>query len=421
MLEGFLERSKAVRRLRVGIFGPFVDSFISDAVAAGFSDATIRMQLWILERFQAWLVRRGHAVTELSPDVVAEFVKASRRRRKRRGMSRPAGGEGSTLQHFLRHLESSGAISLLSPPEKMSATEQILDRFGIFLKCERGLSPKTVQRYASFARRLLLARFKSSEPNLSRLTPGDISRFITRHAASMVPKEAQLMTSALRAFFRFLLQYGEINQDLAAVVPTVADWRRAQVPHFITQTQVRAMLETCDRSTTCGRRNYALLLILARLGLRASEVMNLRLTDIDWRAGEITVHGKGKLVDRLPLPQDVGEALAEYLQHGRPKCKVTEVFVRDRAPHRRFANASCVSSIVRRALHRAGFVDLPKFGAQLLRSSLATAMLHDGASMSEIGEVLRHRSPNTTELYVKVDFEGLRSLAQPWPVHGGAR
>ena len=229
------------------------------------------------------------------------------------------------------------------------------------------------------------------------------------------------MTSALRSFFRFLLQSGEIERDLAGVVPTVANWRRAQIPEFITPTQIKAMLETCDRSTPCGRRNYALLLILARLGLRASEVMDLRLTDINWRAGEITIHGKGKLVDRLPLPQDVGEALVDYLQHGRPKCKVAEVFVRDRAPHRRFGNASCVSSIVRRALHRAGFVDLPKCGAQLLRSSLATAMLHDGASMSEIGEVLRHRSPNTTELYVKVDFGGLRSLAQSWPGHGGAQ
>ena len=275
MLEGFLNRSKAVKRLRIGLFGSFLDSYVDESVKAGYRAATIRMQLWLLDGFQSWLEAKGLAVADLNPAVVDEFVKGRRRWRKRRSMSRAAGGENITLQLLLQRLEARGVISLLPVPKEVSATEQLAERFGTFLKRERGLNPKTIHGYMPYVRRLLDERFRKCELDLSKLTPNDVSRFITRHAPSMSPKRAQLMTSALRSFFRFLLQYGEIDQDLAATVPTVADWCRARVPQFITQTQVTAMLKTCDRSTTCGRRNYALLLILARLGLRASEVMEV--------------------------------------------------------------------------------------------------------------------------------------------------
>jgi site-specific recombinase XerD len=226
------------------------------------------------------------------------------------------------------------------------------------------------------------------------------------------------MTTAFRSFFRFLFRSGELEVDLAASVPTVAAWRLSTVPKYLIPEEVERMLGACDRRSSTGRRNYAILLLLARLGLRAGEVVSLKLDDIDWRAGEITVRGKGLFHDRMPLPPDVGEALTSYLRLDRPTCRTRRVFVCMKAPRRGFAGPSTLTTIVRRALDRA---DLhPAFkGAHLLRHSLATSMLRSGATMGEIGEVLRHRVPNTTEIYAKVDFDGLRSLAHPWPIGGG--
>jgi site-specific recombinase XerD len=190
------------------------------------------------------------------------------------------------------------------------------------------------------------------------------------------------------------------------------------VPKYLVPEEVERVIGGCDRKTSTGRRNYAILLLLARLGLRAGEVVALKLDDLDWRAGEINIRGKGLFHDRMPLPPDVGAAIASYLSKDRPPCQTRRVFICMKAPHRGFAGPSTLTTIVRRAL---GQADLhPAFkGAHLLRHSLATSMLRSGATMSEIGEVLRHREPNTTEIYAKVDFDGLRSLAQPWPIGGG--
>jgi site-specific recombinase XerD len=228
------------------------------------------------------------------------------------------------------------------------------------------------------------------------------------------------MTTAFRSFFRFLFQSGELQADLSAAVPTVADWRLSTIPKYLLPDEIERVVGSCDRQTSTGRRDYAILLLLARLGLRAGEVVALELDDIDWRAGEILVRGKGLLHDRMPLPVDVGQALTSYLRMDRPACKTRRVFVCMKAPRSGFTGPSTVATIVRRALDRAGLDPVFK-GAHLLRHSLATRMLRSGASMSEIGEVLRHRTPSTTEIYAKLDFEGLRSLAQPWPNGGGAR
>jgi integrase/recombinase XerD len=233
-------------------------------------------------------------------------------------------------------------------------------------------------------------------------------------------RRAQLMTTAFRSFFRFLFQSGELQADLSAAVPTVADWRLSTIPKYLLPNEVDRLVASCDRQTSTGRRDYAILLLLARLGLRAGEIVGLQLDDVDWRAGEILVRGKGLLHDRMPLPVDVGQALTSYLRTDRPVCKTCRVFVCTKAPRSGFAGPSTVTTIVRRALDRAGLNPIFK-GAHLLRHSLATTMLRSGASMGEIGEVLRHRIPSTTEIYAKLDFEGLRSLAQPWPHLGGTR
>ena len=228
------------------------------------------------------------------------------------------------------------------------------------------------------------------------------------------------MVTAFRSFFRFLFQNGELQSDLAASVPAVADWRLSIVPKYLLPAEVHRVLGSCDRRTSTGRRDYAVLLLLARLGLRAGEVVSLQLDDIAWRTGEILVRGKGLLHDWMPLPVDVGEALTAYLRKDRPPCKTRRVFVCMKAPRSGFAGPSTVSTIVRRALERAQLHPALK-GAHVMRHSLATSMLRSGASMGEIGEILRHRIPSTTEIYAKLDFEGLRSLAHPWPGVGGER
>jgi site-specific recombinase XerD len=226
------------------------------------------------------------------------------------------------------------------------------------------------------------------------------------------------MATALRSFFRFLFQDGQTDGDLARAIPAVPQWRLAEVPKYLEPEEVERVLRACQRDTTGGRRDQAILLLLARLGLRASEVIALELDDIDWRAGVLTVRGKGCSHDSLPLPADVGQALASYLRHHRPPCTTRRLFVRTRAPHRGLANPSSLSTIVTRALKRAGL--RPAFtGAHVLRHSLATGMLRSGASLDEIGEVLRHRAADTTAIYAKVDVRGLRSLALPWPTKGG--
>jgi len=226
------------------------------------------------------------------------------------------------------------------------------------------------------------------------------------------------MVTALRSFFRYLLHRGAIATDLAGCVPAVPNWSLSTLPRFLPAPTVEKLLKRCNRKTAVGRRNHAILLLLARLGVRAGEVINLSLDDIDWASGQITIHGKGGRSAPLPLPADVGTALAAYLRRDRPPSASRRVFLRHRAPLTGFANPSTLSSIVRRALQQAG-IESAHMGAHVLRHSLATSMLRNGGSLDEIGELLRHQSPNTTAIYAKVDVAALHTLALPWP--GGAR
>jgi len=269
-------------------------------------------------------------------------------------------------------------------------------------------------------RKFLIERFREKPPVIREVRSSDVSDFILRQAPTMSPRRVQLVTAAFRSFFRFLFQNGELQVNLALSVPSVADRRLATIPKYLSPDQVERVLGTCNRQTATGRRDYAILLMLARLGLRAGEVVSLQLDDVDWRAGELLVRGKGLLHDRMPLPVDVGEALTSYLRMDRPSCKTRRVFICMKAPRSGFAGPSTLTTIVRRALDRADLYPALR-GAHVLRHSLATTMLRSGASMNEIGEVLRHRNPSTTEIYAKLDFDGLRTLANPWPSLGGGR
>jgi len=289
------------------------------------------------------------------------------------------------------------------------------------LTTERGLAPVTVSDYVDVLRRFLTERFGNGPLDFSTLTVSTITTFVIRQARTMSPRYAQSMVSALRSICRFLRQRGAIDRDLAAAMPSVSDWRLATIPKYLNPEEVERVLQTCDGKTAVGRRDHAILLLLARLGLRAGEIIALELDDIRWRAGDILVRSSKRLpLDRLPLLAEVGDALATYLRRDRPPHTTRRVFLCTRAPRRGFANPSTVSTIVRRALARAGLSPALK-GAHLFRHSLATRMLRHGASLPEIGMVLRHRAVQTTEIYAKVDLDGLRALTQPWPETGGAR
>jgi site-specific recombinase XerD len=232
------------------------------------------------------------------------------------------------------------------------------------------------------------------------------------------PKRSKLLTSALRSFLQYARYCGKVKLDLAAAVPVVPNWTMTTIPRAISAHQVRRLLASIDRSTAVGRRDYAILLVLARLGLRSGEVAFLELDDIDWSVGQLNVHGKTGQRGELPLPTDVGKAIAEYLRNGRPLSASRRLFLRARAPVCGFRGASGVGSIVRHRLQRAG-IDAPTHGAHQFRHGLASEMLRQGASLVEIGELLGHRSPETTNIYAKVDLKALRTLALPWP--GGVR
>ena len=412
MLEKFLTDPAAVECRRAGLFGPHLDSFVATVSELGYARSTVRAQLWLLDHLERWLKRKSLAVVDLEEQVVNQFL-AKRRRKGRRSR-----GERRMVGDFLEHLREKGVIPLPAPTIDESPLATLYKRYEDYLRKERGLCAGSVTAYWPIVRHFIVERFRQGPICLAQLIPDDISPFLLRNARSGSPKSARLMVTALRSFFRFLFRHGETKTDLAGAVPAVAAWRLAEVPKYLEAEDVERIPHACDRSTSVGRRNYAVILLLVRLGLRGGEIVALKLDDIDWRAGVLTVHGKGCHHDRLPLPADVGEAVAAYLRQDRPRCATRRVFIRNRAPHRGFTGPSCISMIVRRALKRAGLQTEFK-GAHLLRHSLATRMLRRGASMAEIGEILRHRLPDTTEIYAKVDTKGLRSLALPWPTKGG--
>jgi site-specific recombinase XerD len=315
---------------------------------------------------------------------------------------------------LLEHLRDHGVIPVPVSEADSSSLSCIAGDFEHYLLHQRCLAPTTVQYYLATVRRFLGERFGTQPLRLAVLCPQDVTRFMVQQARRYSPGHAKLLATALRSFFRFLLQRGAIATDLANAVPTVPNWRLSPLPKFMKGEDVDCLLQSCDHSTPQGQRDYAILLLLARLGLRPGEVVAMEIDDLDWETGELLVRGKGGRRDRLPLPQDVGEALVTYLCHVRPRCTTRRVFIRMKAPQCGFANSIAICTIVRRGLERAGLNPACK-GAHLLRHSLATQLLHNGASLAEIGELLRHQHLETTRIYAKVDQDALSALALPWP------
>jgi len=386
-----------------------IAAFAKWAREQGYAFQSRYRRVLLAAGFSRWLgeqaVRRRYVISEHP----ARYLRSRARR------VQVQEGDAAALKQFLDFLRRHGVIPAEKiSPRRLTPVEQETQAFDRYLGDERALARATRLNYVPFIRDFLSERFGSGAVMLSRLCAGDVVRFVQRQAARLNLKRAKLLTSALRSFLHYARYRGAITLDLAAAVPPVANWSMLSIPRAIPADSVRRLLASISRRTAMGRRDYAIVLLLARLGLRSSEVAFLELDDIDWNAGHVSVRGKGGQRTMLPLPADVGAAIVAYLRHGRPHTTSRRVFLRARAPIRGFLGPSAIGSLVRHTLERAG-VAAPTKGAHQFRHALATQMLRHGASLAEIGEVLRHRSPETTRIYAKVDLTALRTLALPWP------
>ena len=373
----------------------------------GYSIQSGALQLRLLGCFNRWLNRRKLRSENVDGAVIAQFLRGRAPNVRR--------GDAAALSRLLTILQPNNSDAALPP---LTAVEIALTQFQQYLRQERSLTESTVINYTPTVRAFLVERFPEDRVDCQQITAAEITAFVVRQAAVITSKRAPVVVTALRSFLRYLFHRGIAASDLATCVPTIASWSLSQVPKFLPAEQIQKILDSCDRGTVIGRRNYALFLLLARLGLRAGEVVALQLEDFDWEAGLITVCGKGKRVAQMPLPAEVGTAIADYLSKGRPRCSSRRVFIRAKAPLTGFANSIAICSLVDRAMEKAG-VESEYRGSHLFRHSLATQMLQYGASLLEIGDLLRHRRPDTTRIYAKVDLVSLRSIALPWP--GGNR
>jgi integrase/recombinase XerD len=356
-----------------------------------------------------WLGERRLAGVDLTEDRAQEFLRA----RRNEGYAHPVSMRG--MRPLLEHLRNAGIAPMPGRLGAATPVDVLIERYRIYLIEERGLSASSsIRQYCSVARAFLDHRSVTAEADLMGLSTADVTDFVLWQSRRCAVGYAKAVTTRLRCLLRFLHVEGLTPTALAAAVPAVAGWRLTGLPEPISASDVSRLLRSCDHRRAVGRRDFAIVTVLARLALRAGEVAALQLDDIDWRTGEVTVRGKGNREDRLPLPHDVGEAVAGWLRHGRPRCACRAVFTRVLAPHRGLSSRG-VSTVVRQACRRAG---LPPVGAHRLRHGVATQMLTAGANLAAVGQVLRHHSTTATSIYAKVDRRALSAVVQPWP--GGA-
>jgi len=384
-------------------------AFLELLAAAGYAEKTRHDKRRSIALFIRWVRKRQLAAADFDETWVTSFLEDPSCRGCKHGDS-----HGFALHQFLDHVRGIGATP---PPRSLepSAADVLLGRYLDYLRDRKGLSDRSLQVYSPFVRTFLARVIASGSGRLDVLDSSTVRTYLLDHARSRSISYVKLLSAALRSFLRFLFLDGEMATDLSTAVPPVRRWRLAPVPPFLLPDEVERVLAATDRSTARGRRDLAMLLLLARLGLRAVEVTSLELDDIWWDAGEIVVRGKGRLHDRMPLLEDVGEALSLYVRHARGSSTSRRVFLRLRAPRTGLSGPTAVCVAARAALQRVGLRLPGRVGAHVFRHSLATRMIRHGASLGEIAQVLRHRCLHTTQLYAKVEFESLRSVALPWP------
>ena len=394
----------------VRVSGPLADhvpELRSDLLRQGYTFLSCRNLLRLASRLSRWLEEQGLGLHDLSDEQVDSFLCARRAEGYTQFLSRRG------LVPIRRFLAEAGLMPEPSQAAPLTPLEQLLTEYEGSLVHDRGLTARVAQIYRTVARRLLVATSPPRELDLSVLDGAAVKRYVLESSRGSNVDQTRATLTGLRSFLRFLQLRGDIVTDLRGAVPKVAGWRMASLPKYLAPEQVNAIVESCDRRSSIGRRDYAVLLLLARMGLRAKEVATLSLDDVDWREGIVVIRGKGGREDRMPLLAEIGSALASYLRRRR-KSTWRSLFLHHRAPHAPLCSGAVIS-IVRSACKRA---QLPPVGAHRLRHSAATTMLRRGATLDEISQTLRHSNHSTTAIYAKVDHCRLRELAQPWP--GGA-
>lgn len=411
MIERYFSAPKTLHRLRAGPSGPYIDGFAEALAQDGYSPASAVRYLRAAAHLGHFLQRTGLALADLAPHTVEAF------RRHLRRCGCPVSNGGSANPHvffgakrFHAHLVRTGICQRTPAPPIRQAEPALVLAFRDWFRTHRGAAEPTLRSYCRGAAELLTAL----GDDLNRWTVQRIRAFWLERATQCGRATAEHLITAMRAFLRYLAFRGLCRLDLAHAIPAVAHWRLASLPACLTGEEVRRLLAACAGATPRCLRDRAILLLLVRLGLRAGDVAQLRLADIEWARGTLRVRGKGRSEVRLPLPQDAGEALLRYLAN-RPNVPGTDrVFVRNIAPFTPGVSPHCVSGVVKRALRRAGVVSAAK-GAHLLRHTAATELLRHGVPLDQIGLVLRHRGLDMTAQYAKVDLALLTRVTQPWP------
>lgn len=392
-------RSQVVR----GPLAPFAAGFAAELGRKSYSSSAVRLRLWLLDHLSRWLDERGLTPGELTPGRVEQFVDDRRAKGYKTWVS------PRSMNLPMAYLRAIGVVPPV-PDVVKDDVATLLDVYRQYLLVERGLTVKTIASYVSDAGLFLSAVASGGRLRLERLDNGDVLAFVKDECGRRPLASSQHLLVSLRSLLRYLHVSGAITAPLAAAVPAIAR-RRQFLPRGIDAADLARLLASCDRRRPVGRRDYAILMLLARLGLRAGEVAGLRLEDFDWRRGELLVRGKGDHHERMPLPVDVGEAVVGYLERGRRRCEQRSLFLRVRAPLVGLGPRG-VSAVVHDACVRVG---LPPIGAHRLRHTAATAMLRAGGSLPEVAAVLRHRRLASSTVYAKVDQALLFSLARPWP------
>lgn len=393
----------------VGPLAPLALELRGEFARLGYATSSATVQLQLAAHLSRWLQSEGLGTQDLTGPVIEGFLTARRRDYSHLYSMR-------ALVPLLGYLRRIGLAAEPVVPELSSGRDRLLARFGDYLSVERGLTAPVVRAYMHWVRPFVEQVVEvDQEPDLGTLGAVYVQRFLVANLPGLSPKSAQMTACALRSFLGFCYVEGIVKVPLSAAIPAVMHRRLTGLPQGLTAEQVDSLLDACDRGTPTGRRDYAVIVCLHRLGLRSGEATGLALDDIDWETGTLIVHGKGGRNDRLPLPVDVGRALVDYLRHGRPDTSTRAVFVRARAPFTAMAPSS-LSCVVARVARRAG---LGTVHAHRLRHTAASRALNAGASLDEVAQLLRHAGTATTMVYAKTDQNRLAGLARPWPTAGG--
>src|SRR5664280_395980 len=410
MLSEFFGSPSRIQELREGQDGHLLEGFAQELCQAGYAKITARRHIRAAEHLIHWVNQQGGAVATLDKRMVEEFVgHLNRCRCPRYGHTHLRDlRNGAGL--FLRYARFADLVTTRLV-EEIIVDPALLVSFCGWMRKQRGTCDATLYSYRRHVRDLL----KSMGEDPGRFDAQSLRQFVLDASKRCGWAASKKCTTALRMFLRFLIADGKCATGLDAAIPVLAHWRLSSLPRYLHPDEVERVIASCDSATSIGKRDRAILLLLARLGLRAGDIVQLRLADVDWKEAGICVSGKGRRQTLMPLTQEIGDAIANYIKDGRPQTTVDTLFLRSREPFRALANHCAVSMIAIQAMRRAAVTCPSRGAAHVLRHSVASSMLRQGSSLQDIAGVLRHRSIATTEIYAKVDVLPLRQIAQPWP------